>query len=223
MPSSTEENYLKAIHRRSRDKGAENGVSLGLIAQDLSVTPGTVTTMMKQLAERNLVRYRSRRGVVLTPEGHKTALEIIRRHRLIELFLVEVLKMDWSEVHREAEVLEHVVSDKLIQRINDMLGNPASDPHGAPIPDASGAVAKMAAVSLSDCPPGLYRVVQVEDNTPEFLGWLSEHGLVPGAQFRIQKIDPPAGILTLECPAKHEAVSASIQAVSRILVASADE
>ncbi|MBP6783737.1 MAG: metal-dependent transcriptional regulator, partial [Verrucomicrobiales bacterium] len=131
MPTSTVENYLKAIlHLQGEGKGS---TTVGEIARVLAVTPGTVTIMMRQLKERGLVAYEPRRGLSLRPRGRTAALKVVRRHRLIELFLVEVMKLDWSEVHEEAEILEHVISDRLLDRIDIMLGEPTHDPHGDPI------------------------------------------------------------------------------------------
>ena len=139
LPSSTVENYLKAIYKAQAaqpDRGRL--VPMGRLAHALSVVPGTATTMVKALAESGLVDYEPYAGVRLTPAGEKLAALVLRRHRLLELFLVKVLGMSWAEVHDEAERLEHAASDKLIDRIDTMLGRPATDPHGDPIPDSTG-------------------------------------------------------------------------------------
>ena len=135
-PSSTVENYLKAIYQAEIAHGEEGAlVPMGRLASALHVVPGTATTMVKALADSGLVRYEPYAGVRLTPAGQKLAALVLRRHRLIELFLVKVLDMSWAEVHDEAERLEHAASDRLIDRIDAMLGRPAVDPHGDPIPD----------------------------------------------------------------------------------------
>src|SRR5471032_3628365 len=132
MPTSTVENYLKAILVRSSDEDAV--VSTGSLSEALGVTPGTITTMVKSMASRGLLEHQPREGVRLTPEGRAHALAVVRKHRLIETFLVQVLKMDWKEVHEEAEALEHAISERVLLRIDALLGHPAADPHGDPIP-----------------------------------------------------------------------------------------
>src|SRR6186713_87414 len=143
LPSSTVENYIKAIYHGQVALTADARlVPMGYVAATLGVTPGTATTMVKALAESGLAEYEPYSGVRLSASGEKLALLVLRRHRLVELFLVNVMGMSWAEVHEEAEQLEHVVSERLIQRIDDMLGNPTRDPHGDPIPNPDGAIAK---------------------------------------------------------------------------------
>ena len=195
MASSTVENYLKAIlHLQGEGKGS---TTVGEIAKVLAVTPGTVTIMMRQLNERGLVAYEPRRGLSLRPRGKAAALKVVRRHRLIELFLVEVMKLDWSEVHEEAEILEHVISDRLLDRIDKMLGEPTHDPHGDPIPDRNGVLVKDLAVPLLDVDDGNYRVVRVSDEDSALLGWLNEKGLTIGEEFYLTHPDRAAGVLEL--------------------------
>ena len=139
LPSQTVENYLKTIFLAQAGRAAPDElVPMGQIASALGVVPGTATTMVKTLSESGLVHYEPYMGVRLTPAGEKLASLVLRRHRLIELFLVKVLGMSWTEVHDEAERLEHAVSEQLIERIDAMLGRPAVDPHGDPIPTAEG-------------------------------------------------------------------------------------
>src|SRR6186713_1647612 len=139
LPSQTVENYLKTIFlAQTADPGSDDLVPMGQLASALGVVPGTATTMMKALSESGLVRYEPYMGVRLTRSGEKLASMVLRRHRLIELFLVKVLEMSWAEVHDEAEQLEHAVSERLIDRIDEMLGRPSVDPHGDPIPTAEG-------------------------------------------------------------------------------------
>ena len=135
LPSHTVENYLKAIFlAQVALLPSEPLVPMGQLASALGVVPGTATTMVKALSEAGLVRYEPYAGIRLTPAGEKLAARVLRRHRLIELFLVQVMGMSWTEVHDEAEHLEHAVSDRLIERIDEMLGRPSADPHGDPIP-----------------------------------------------------------------------------------------
>lgn len=195
MASSTVENYLKAIlHLQS---GGGGSTTVGDIARALEVTPGTVTIMMRQLKERGLVAYEPRRAVSLKPRGRTEAMRVVRRHRLIELFLVEVMGLDWAEVHEEAEILEHVVSDRLLDRIDEMLGHPTRDPHGDPIPDRRGVLGADTALSLAEVEAGSYRIVRVSDGDPALLGWLREKGLHLGEEFDLSRPDRAAGLLEL--------------------------
>lgn len=198
MPTSTVENYLKAILRLSEDLSADALVPVGKVAECLGLTPGTATMMMKHLERDGYGRYVPRKGVMLTEKGRAAALQVLRRHRLIELFLVEVMKLDWSEVHQEAEILEHVLSDRLVERIDDMLGHPGYDPHGDPIPDANGVVRPDSLRVLKDCEPGNYHLVRVAHDDPALLQWLQQRHLMPGAFIRVVEHDPLAGILTLQ-------------------------
>ena len=139
LPSSTVENYLKAIFLgEGQLPGDQRLLPMGQLANALGVAPGTATTMIKALAESGLVEYEPYNGVRLSPAGSRLAALVLRRHRLVELFLVNVLGMRWDEVHEEAELLEHVVSDRLIERIDELLGHPEVDPHGDPIPSREG-------------------------------------------------------------------------------------
>src|SRR5215471_9542710 len=135
MPSSTVENYLKQIYLEQQSAQGEL-VSMGRLASVMNVVPGTATSMVKALADSGLVEYEPRSGARLTRGGQQLALHVLRRHRLVELFLVKVLGLDWSEVHEEAEELEHAISDKVLERIDQFLGHPSADPHGDPIPTA---------------------------------------------------------------------------------------
>jgi DtxR family transcriptional regulator, Mn-dependent transcriptional regulator len=135
MASQTVENYLKAIYQAQMAQPDPRAlVPMGYLSSRLGVVPGTATTMVKALAESGLVRYEPYSGVSLTPAGEKLAARVLRRHRLVEQFLVQIMGMSWTEVHEEAEQLEHAVSDRLIERIDEMLGRPEVDPHGDPIP-----------------------------------------------------------------------------------------
>src|SRR5580765_6417701 len=133
VPSVTVENYLKQLYL-SQQEEPERLVAMGKLAGAMGVVPGTATTMVKALADSGLVSYEPRGGVRLTRAGEQLALHVLRRHRLIELFLVKFLDLDWSEVHAEAEELEHAVSDKVLEKIDALLGHPVVDPHGDPIP-----------------------------------------------------------------------------------------
>ena len=182
LPSQTVENYLKTIYlAQSAAADADALVPMGHLASALGVVPGTATTMMKALAESGLVRYEPYMGVRLTASGERLATLVLRRHRLVELFLVKVLGMSWTEVHDEAEQLEHAVSERLIDRIDEMLGRPAVDPHGDPIPTAEGRVAESDDVDLLTATAGVpHHVTRIVDQGPDFLRFIEEHELMPG-------------------------------------------
>lgn len=187
MASLTVENYLKAIFQLA-DNQQPGTVTTGQIAEALAVSPGTVTSMMKTLAESSLASYRPYEGVELTSAGRALALRVIRRHRLIELFLVKTLELTWDEVHEEAEHMEHAVSDWLVDRMAQHLGNPKFDPHGDPIPTADGAIASALTITLADLAVGQsFRVVRVLDQSPEFLRELSERGITLGVGGKISQ------------------------------------
>src|SRR6186713_3709771 len=152
LPSSTVENYLKAIYHGVSASSANELLPMGQLAASLGVTPGTATTMVKTLAESGLVEYEPYTGVTLTPAGERLAALVLRRHRLIELFLVRFMGYSWDEVHDEAEQLEHTVSERLVDRMDAMLGRPETDPHGDPIPNAEGMVKRQKLQTLLTCP-----------------------------------------------------------------------
>src|SRR6266851_2426293 len=182
LPSSTVENYLKAIYQgQSTLVRDQRLVPMGQVASALGVAPGTATTMVKALAESGLAEYEPYSGVRLSGAGEKLAGLVLRRHRLVELFLVQVMGMSWAEVHDEAEQLEHVVSERLIERIDEMLGRPTRDPHGDPIPSPEGALPRREHDTLLTCPVGRpLRVTRVADQDPSFLRFIENNGLKPG-------------------------------------------
>ncbi|MDA9831127.1 metal-dependent transcriptional regulator [Akkermansiaceae bacterium] len=218
MPSSTVENYLKAIWSLQGPVDDGELVLIGQVAEKLSVTPGTATTMMNQLEKKGLVEYRPRRGVRLKEEGRKAAMQVLRRHRLIETFLVEVMKLDWAEVHEDAEVLEHVVSDRLLRRMDEMLHHPTHDPHGAPIPSSDGELRQDGTAVLADCQPGRYLLKRVREDQPAFLQWLSELQLLPGTEFVLSAINSMAGTLSLQLGGQDAPVQLSTPASRSLLV-----
>ncbi|YCM47085.1 metal-dependent transcriptional regulator (plasmid) [Verrucomicrobiaceae bacterium 227] len=216
MPSDTEEDYLKAIYRHSGE--AEELASLGKVASTVEVTAGTATTMMKQLARQGFVEYLPRKGVRLTEEGRILVMKVLRRHRLLELFLVEIIKFDWSEVHEEAEVLEHAVSDRLIDRIDVMLGMPARDPHGDPIPDVDGTIRLDDSKRLDECGNGTFRLVRVTRTTPDFLEWLSAAGLQPGTIFEMLGRDILADVFRTKVEGRAEELTFGQKVVEHLWV-----
>ena len=180
MPTSTVENYIKAIYQECRII-PDLMLPVGRLASLLKVVPGTATTMVKSLSDAGLVNYEPRVGVRLTDEGEVLALHVLRRHRLVELFLVQILKMDWSEIHEEAEALEHVISDRVLEKIDHLLGNPQYDPHGDPIPSNSGQVIERKLRSLLVCNAGeTAKVARITDQEASFLQFAEKRGLIPG-------------------------------------------
>jgi len=210
------EDYLKAIYHICAATSSDSA-SNGELAERLQVTPGTVTGMVQRLAESGLVRYQSHRGAGLTEDGRKLALSVLRRHRLIELFLWKTLGFTWDEIHTEAEDLEHAVSDRLIDRIDQHLGFPARDPHGDPIPNSDGSFRSVPGEPLANCKPGTeFVLVRVLDQTPEFLRYLTDGGLVPGSAASVLENLPAAGIMTLQVADR--AISLSCEAAKTLLV-----
>ena len=222
LPSQTVENYLKSIYlAEARLAGDRNLVPMGQLASALGVTPGTATTMVKALADSGLAHYEPYAGVRLTPAGEKLATVVLRRHRLIELFLVKVLGMSWAEVHDEAEHLEHAVSDRLIDRIDEMLGRPTVDPHGDPIPTAEGHVAASDSIDLLSCPMGVpVRVTRVIDQDPQFLHFVEASSLKPGEEVTVDGRDDVADRVSLRY-ADGRTTTVGTRAAAKILVAPA--
>lgn len=221
MASSTVEDYLKQILLEGRE-GDDARVPTGRVAASLGVAPGTATSMFKALADSGLVSYEPYSGVRLTAAGRQLAVRVLRRHRLVELFLVQVLGMDWSEVHDEAEALEHAVSDRVIQRMDEMLGHPEVDPHGDPIPGAGGDDYREPALdSLLECPVGVaLEVSRVADQDPEFLQLVERRGLKPGEGLRVSSRDDAADTVVVEVAASGDTFSLGPAAAAKILVAS---
>src|SRR5229473_8470996 len=199
LPSSTVENYLKAIYQGQSTLGRDQRlVPMGQVAAALAVTPGTATTMVKALAESGLAEYEPYSGVRLSAAGEKLAGLVLRRHRLVELFLVTVMGMSWAEVHEEAEQLEHVVSERLIERIDEMLGRPTRDPHGDPIPDADGAITPIHHQNLLTCPIGTpLKVTRIADQDPAFLRFIENNSLKPGQSIEVETRDAAADSVRL--------------------------
>lgn len=197
MPSSTVEDYLKQLYYEQQSTG-DQLVPMGRLAAAMGVVPGTATSMVKALADSGLVAYEPRGGVRLTHGGEQLALHVLRRHRLLELFLVKVLELDWSEVHEEAEQLEHAISDKVLERIDAYLGHPSVDPHGDPIPSAKGTMADTRLMSLVDCPlKQPVRVARIMDQDAPFLQFVHRCGLTPGVTITVQSRDPSADAITV--------------------------
>ncbi len=177
MASLAVENYVKAIFKLSQG-GCAGRATTGQLAAEVQVAPGTVTAMLKTLSQQGLAVYTPYEGVRLTEAGRALALAMVRRHRLLELFLARSLGLEWDEVHEHAERMEHAISDGLLERIDASLGSPRFDPHGDPIPDAGGQMAELQARPLSSCPPGQrFRLVRVLEQSPAFLRALRGQGM----------------------------------------------
>jgi DtxR family transcriptional regulator, Mn-dependent transcriptional regulator len=189
------EDYLKAIYRLS-PRGRPAATSE--IAQRLELSPASVSGMVKRLSEQGLLEHVPYKGVQLTPEGRRAALRMLRRHRLIEAYLVAFLGYTWDTVHDEAERLEHAVSDTLVDRMAAVLGHPAVDPHGDPIPTSEGDILELATTPLSEVPTGATaEICQVEEGQPDRLRYIASIGLRPGAQITVVDRQPFQGPITI--------------------------
>ncbi|HEV8338604.1 MAG TPA: metal-dependent transcriptional regulator [bacterium] len=201
------QDYLKVIYKIGRRGRA---VTTTALAQRMGVSAASATNMVKRLTRLGLVRHTPYRAAVLTPEGERAALEIIRHHRLLELFLHEHLGLGLDQVHDEAEELEHVLSEPVESRIAAMLGHPTADPHGDPIPSHGGAVTEIAHPRLGDLAPGAGgQVVRVSDENPRRLRRLATLGLVPGARVRVLRRGA-AGTLAAVAGGRPRRVSAQL-------------
>lgn len=219
LASSTVENYLKAIYQgQVALTGDARLVPMGQVAAALGVTPGTATTMVKALSESGLAEYEPYSGVRLTASGERLAGLVLRRHRLVELFLVQVMGMSWDEVHDDAEQLEHVVSDRLIARIDEMLGRPTHDPHGDPIPTAEGMLPTHHHDSLLTCPMATrLRVTRITDQDPAFLRFVERNDLKPGQIVEVQERDTAADAVRLTSR-NGASITIGARAASKLLV-----
>ena len=183
MMTLTEENYLKALHRLSQSDGP---VTVKRIAVLLDIKMPTVNSMVNNLAEKKLVKYEKYKAIELTEKGKKQALVILRKHRLTELFLKDVMGLGWEEVHDIAEQIEHLKSERFFNRIDEMLGHPKFDPHGEPIPDANGKLPQYKAQPLTNCLAGKkYKLSGVLNHDASFLTYLNDIGLSLGAVIEI--------------------------------------
>jgi DtxR family transcriptional regulator, Mn-dependent transcriptional regulator len=217
MATSTVEDYLKQLYSEQRAREGRT-VPMGRLATAMGVVPGTATSMVKALSDSGLVQYQPRGGVKLTSRGEQLALHVLRRHRIVELFLVKVVGLDWSVVHEEAESLEHAVSDRVLERLDALLGHPTADPHGDPIPTRKGQVHEPTRLSLADCDVGIgYRVTRVIDQEPEFLKFVQRQGLIPGAAVTVITREAAAESVKIRI-GKREEVSLGLAAAAKILV-----
>jgi DtxR family Mn-dependent transcriptional regulator len=191
-PGEAVENYAKAIYALQQREGSV--VTTNALAERLGVTAASASGMVKKLGTLGLVRHEPYRGVELTAEGERLALEVLRHHRLLELYLAERLGMPWDRVHDEAEVLEHVISEELEALIADKLGHPTRDPHGDPIPTPDLTIDERDTVCMQDLDAGDRGVfVRISDSDPEMLRYLGDRGIAPGDRFEVVEKQPFAG------------------------------
>jgi len=214
------EDYLKAVLKieESDQRASTSGV-----ARVLNLADATVTDMLRKLQQAGLLEYRRYHGASLTRKGREVALKVRRRHRLIELFLHEVLGYRWDEVHDEAEQLEHVVSERFVERIDGLLEHPKRDPHGALIPDASGFSPTEVDAALSEAKPGEYLVQRITDEKPDFLRYLEELALFPGTRLNLIGRSPFGGPVTLQVGEALTPVYLGPEAAAKVFVVSAEE
>ncbi|TJY34689.1 metal-dependent transcriptional regulator [Pontimicrobium aquaticum] len=209
MTTLSEENYLKAIYHLGKQDG--EAVSTNAIAEQIDAKASSVTDMIKKLADKELANYIKYQGVSLTEEGRLTAKAVIRKHRLWETFLVEKLNFSWHEVHEIAEQLEHIKSEKLIDKLDDFLGNPTHDPHGDPIPDKYGNYTKIKSKSILDIKPGNQGILtSVKDSSKAFLKYLNKNKLALGDTIKVIDFEPFDESFTIETKSKTMTISKNV-------------
>ncbi len=215
--SSAVEDYAKAIYSLERHGGEP--VTTNALAARLGVTPASASGMVKRLCELGLVEHEPYRGVSLTDDGRRVALEVMRHHRLLELYLVQTLGVPWDRVHAEAEVLEHVLSEELEELIAAKLGNPTHDPHGDPIPTRDLTIDEPPTESLCDLAPGATGTfTRISDSDPDMLRFLAERGIAPGATFEVVDKQPFDGPLFVQFGDEVQVLGGSLTRAMRVEV-----
>jgi DtxR family Mn-dependent transcriptional regulator len=216
--SNAVQDYAKAIW--SLGQRDDLPVSTSALAERLDVSPASASAMVKRLESMGLVEREPYHGVQLTLAGERVALEVLRHHRLLELYLAEALGMSWDRVHEEAEVLEHAISPALSELIAAKLGNPTHDPHGDPIPTAEGEIDEPPTRSLADLPPGERgRFTRVSDSNPEMLRYLSNRGIAPGDEVELVGREPFGGPLTVRAHGREHALGEQLARAMRMVSA----
>ncbi len=214
--SSAVQDYAKAIYALQRHGDGE-AVTTNDLAARLGVTPASASAMVRKLDERGLVDLEPYRGVTLTPEGERVALEVMRHHRLLELYLAEALGMPWDRVHEEAEVLEHAISPELSELIAAKLGHPTHDPHGDPIPTRDGDIDEPPTRALADLGAGERGVfTRVSDSNPDMLRYLSERGIAPGDELEVIGREPFGGPLSVRTGGRGHALGDQLARAMRV-------
>src|ERR1700728_1292330 len=209
------EDYCKAIF--ALESRGDEPVSTNALAERLAITPGSVSAMCKRLDELGVITHIPYRGVRLTADGRRSALEVIRHHRLLESYLAEALGMPWDRVHAEAEVLEHVLSDDLEELIAAKLGHPTVDPHGDPIPSADLELDEPATDRMESLQPGDEGLfVRVSDSDPEMLRYLADRGISPGERFTVRARQPFGGPLFVRFGAREHAIGGQLAGAMRV-------
>jgi DtxR family Mn-dependent transcriptional regulator len=212
--SSSVQDYAKAIYSLGR---SGDSVTTSALADRLHVSPASASAMVKRLASLGLVRHERYHGVRLTAAGERVALEVMRHHRLLELYLAEALGMSWDRVHDEAEVLEHAISPELSELIATKLGNPTHDPHGDPIPTRDGEIDEGATRALADLQPGDRGVfARISDSDPDMLRYLSERGIVPGTELEVRGREPFGGPLSVLSAGRQHALGLPLARAIRV-------
>jgi len=213
--SQAVQDYAKAIW--SLGRRGEGPVSTSALAERLEVSPASASAMLKRLETLGLVRREPYRGVELSPAGERVALEVVRHHRLLELYLAEALGMPWDRVHDEAEVLEHAISPELSELIAEKLGNPTVDPHGDPIPGLDGEIEEGATRALRDLEPGQRGVFsRVSDSDPDMLRWLSQRGIDRGAELEVVEHERFGSGLTVRADGREHALGERLASAMRV-------
>lgn len=196
MYTESIEDYLKIIYEIQKES---EKVNTNAISDKLGVSPASVTSMMKKLSEKKLITHKPYQGVKLTGPGRKIALEVIRHHRLVELYLSEALGVPWDKVHEEAEKWEHVLSEDLEDRMDKALGYPTRDPHGSPIPSRDGTVLDLKSIPLTELEPGQSGVIaEVSDHDPDLLRYVGNMGLYPMTKIKVVSVEPFSGPITIK-------------------------
>ena len=217
MPTPAVENYVKEIFLAQQRLAEGESVAMGAVAKALDVTPGTATAMLKSLAQNGMADYEPRHGARLTEKGRALALRMIRKHRIVEVFLVQELGLDWSEVHIEAERLEHAISENVLDHMDAKVGHPTTDPHGEPIPSAHGDLAVPSTTSLALCDCGReYVIAKVVDQSVDFLHFLNERGLKPGSRVTVATRNEVADVVEISIDGRN--VTMGIKAAEKIFV-----
>jgi DtxR family Mn-dependent transcriptional regulator len=214
-PSEAIENYAKAIY--ALEQRGDGAVTNNALAERLGVTPASASSMVKKLDDLGLVTHEPYKGVKLTKSGRRVALEVLRHHRLLELYLAESLGVPWDRVHDEAEILEHVLSEELEELIAAQLGNPTHDPHGDPIPNAALEIEEQPTQSLASLPTGATGAfVRVSDSEPRMLRYLAELGIMPGDRFEVVDRQPFGGPLFARFDGHVHAFGGDLAAAMRV-------